>query len=368
MVPFLRPNLVTSDKLIPYLERIDHSRLYSNFGPLNCHFESLVLEGYFKGVGALTTVNNATTGLMLAISQVKRPSGRYALMPSFTFAATPLAAKWCGLEPYFVDIDPEKWCMDTAMVTSLVAQLGDDLAVVVPYATFGSCIDLEFYVRLHEQGIPVVVDAAPCFGSAGAAGNFGDGFPGLVVFSFHATKSFGIGEGGLVYSADVELIQALRQSSNFGFSANRTSSVLGLNAKMSEYSAAVALVTLECFPDKVKIRQKIHDMYVELLTQAGLLTGGWCLQSLDGSVAHQFFPILCDEKERNREVVERLSRRGIEARTYFAPACHHHDQFNSCPRTTMVVTERIEGRILSLPLWEEMTDRDINLVVRGLVE
>ena len=138
-IPFLRPNLVKNESIIPYLLEIDASRIYSNFGPLNTRFEQRVLDEYFNRVGAVTTVNNATIGLMLAISQCKRPKGKYALMPSFTFAATPLAAMWCGLEPFFIDIRSDEWCMDEKLLNEVLQMLGDEVAVVIPICYLWNC-------------------------------------------------------------------------------------------------------------------------------------------------------------------------------------------------------------------------------------
>lgn len=92
------------------LEKIDISHIYTNYGPLNQHFEEKIMSN-FSIVKAVTTVANATLGLMAAI-QFKKKKGKYALMPSFTFPATPLAAIWCGLEPYFIDVSLDDWCMD----------------------------------------------------------------------------------------------------------------------------------------------------------------------------------------------------------------------------------------------------------------
>ncbi|CAM3181476.1 UDP-4-amino-4-deoxy-L-arabinose-oxoglutarateaminotransferase YvfE [Paenibacillus larvae subsp. larvae DSM 25719] len=208
-IPFLRPNLVKKERLLSYFEKIEASRIYSNYGPLNHLFETRVIAQMFGGIGSAVTVHNATLGLMLAISQSKRPRGKYAVMPSFTFAATPLAAEWCGLEPYFLDIEPDDWQMNRAQLEETVERLGEQIALVVPYATFGSAIDFSIYNKLLQEGIPVVIDAAASFGTTIVedAAQFGKGFGGAVVFSFHATKTFGVGEGGLVYSADQDLIQ-----------------------------------------------------------------------------------------------------------------------------------------------------------------
>ncbi|MEH6944264.1 DegT/DnrJ/EryC1/StrS family aminotransferase [Bacillus sp. JJ722] len=367
-IPFLRPNLVKQDTFSGYLSQMEQSRIYSNYGPLNTLFENRVLNNYFGGSGAAVTVSNATIGLMLTINQHKRPKGQIALMPSFTFSATPLAAMWCGLEPYFIDINEDNWCMNEQLIQEALEKLGDKVAIVIPYATFGTDMDINFYKRLEERGMPVVFDAAPSFGTKGDNGSFGSDFPGFVVFSFHATKSFGIGEGGLVYSADTDLIQQLRRAGNFGFSTNRETISQGLNSKLSEYSASIALATLDAFPEKMRQRQQIYQWYCEQFQQNAVLKNEWQLQKINGSVAHQFMPVLCPKDRRNSDYVKLLADNHIEARTYFSPSCHHQQYFTSFNRTLMSVTDNISERILSLPLWEEMKESNVKEITHVLAK
>jgi dTDP-4-amino-4,6-dideoxygalactose transaminase len=365
-IPFLKPNLVKKESYIRYIEQMEQSGIYSNFGPLNRALEQKVLETMFHSCGDVTTVNNATIGLMLAISQTKRTQGKYALMPSFTFAATPHAAIWCGLEPYFIDISPDDWCMNEQSLNEAIRDLGDKLAVVVPYATFGMNMDLTSYEKLIEKGIPVVVDAASSFGATFQGRHFGSGFHGTVVYSFHATKAFGIGEGGLIYSADNRLISRIRQAENFGFNHQRVSELNGLNGKMNELTAAVGLATLEAFPQKIQRRSEIYEKYIYHMSRNGLFEKGWTLQQIRGTIAHQFFPVLCPEDRWNHEIIDSLSAQQIEARTYFAPPCHQHPICSSFPAASMHWTEQICRRIVSLPLWETMHDQAVEDVVKAV--
>lgn len=363
-IPFLKPNIVKAEMVMKYLHEIEENRIYSNYGPLNTLFETKICSEYFSNEGLVTTVNNATTGLMLAISESKRPKGRYALMPSFTFAATPLAAKWCGLDPYFVDICSDTWCMDVNLVDDLIRRMGDEIAVIVPYAAFGTYMDLSYYKQLHNSGLPVVVDAAASFGAMEKNVQFGKDFPGLVVYSFHATKPFGIGEGGLVYSSNSDTILRIRQAGNFGFSSNREATLLGLNSKLTEYSSAIGLGTLESFFEKKGERLAIYEWYIELLNKKGLFKDGWATQKLAGSVPHQFMSVLCPEYTTNLSVVDLLAKHRIEARTYFSPPCHQHLQFYSSDFDDLSVTNQISQKIISLPLWEGMNYE----TVVGIVE
>lgn len=367
-IPYLRPRLVPLEEFAGYLRGLENDRIYSNFGPLNSRFEERVVAEYFGGTGAVTTVNNATSGLMLAIALAKRAGGRYAVMPSFTFAATPLAAMWAGLEPFFVDVDPDDFCVSLPELQRTVEQLGDSVAVVVPYAAFGYPMDLAPYAGLVSRGIPVVVDAAASFGTCLEATPFGTNFPGSIVFSFHATKAFGIGEGGLVYSRDAGFIDRLREAANFGFDADKISRSNGLNAKLPEISAAVALATLDRFPEKKRQRMEVHAWYREDLESRGLLSAGWAMQKQLGERAHVYFPLLCPPGVSNQKIVDRLAAGGIGMRTYFSPPCHQQPVFENFRRGTLSNTNGIAQRVLSCPIWEELTREDVSAIVTELAD
>lgn len=346
---------------------MQESGIYSNFGPLCREFQARVAAEIFEGHGVVTAVANATLGLTIALAVFARPTGRYVVMPSFTFAATPQAARAAGFEPYFVDISATEWSLQIEDVRRVVGELGDEVAAVMPYATFGNPIDLSGYAELHDSGVPVVVDAASSVGSR-TAEPFGRGFPGAVVFSLHATKAFGVGEGGLVYTADEASRAALMSAANFGFAEDRMATGWGTNAKLSELACAVGLAVLDEFPDRVALRSDLHESYLSALAERGGSALGVTTQALRGTVAHQFMPALLPEGLDSAPVIRHLASAGIEARTYFAPACHQQPWFAGCPREGLPVTESIAQRIVSLPLWEGMEDVHVERVVDTLVE
>ncbi|MFS0919252.1 aminotransferase class I/II-fold pyridoxal phosphate-dependent enzyme [Brevibacillus sp. 179-C 1.1 NHS] len=366
-IPFLKPNVVKIEQYISYLEQIDDNRLYSNYGPLNRRFEENILTDFYNEIGAVTTVNNATTGLILAISLRKRENAKYAVMPSFTFSATPLAAMWCGLQPYFIDIEPTEWCMDNQILKETIEHLGEEVAVVVPYATFGTSLDLPYYQKLENDGIPVVIDAAASFGCLNEnLEQFGKGFTGAVVYSFHATKAFGIGEGGIIYSTDKEYIKKIRHAANFGYVSSRSSLLLGLNGKLSEYMSAIGIATLDVYQEKISKRQEIHEWYVRGIDEIRLRHKGWELQRTHGRIPYQTMSILCPKNMDNEVIIQKLGQQGIECRMYFSPPCHKQDHFIQMPRTDLSVTEEVCSRIISLPFWEEMNQDQVKRVVLAL--
>ncbi len=366
-IPFLRPSLPRASAYAAYLNEIDENGWYSNFGPLNERFEQRALDEYFSGRGAMTTVGNCTLGLMLALSVMKRPGGKYVVMPSFTFAATALAAVWAGLTPYFVDISPDDWVAESDAIDAALAELGDDVAAVVVYNTFGNAIDLGPLAQIHQSGVPVIIDAAPSFGAKHINGSFfGQDFPGAVVFSLHATKPFGIGEGGLVYSADANLIARIRSLSNFGFESPGVSTGHGFNAKLPEVLAAVALAVLDVFPQKLQRLAYLFDLYLERMTSAGILEAGVSLQRVSGEMPHQFMPILIPENLDVDLIEQGMRAGGVGVRRYFMPSCHSQVQMEGFPHADLSVTEAVSGRVICLPLWDGMSEYQVDKVVAVL--
>ena len=82
--------------------------------------------------------------------------------------------------------------------------------------------------------------------------HYGQDFSGMIVYSFHATKPFGIGEGGLIYSKMKKIYNVLKRMGNFGFDTNRECTMMGFNCKMSEYAAAIGIATMKKWDDKLK--------------------------------------------------------------------------------------------------------------------
>lgn len=356
--PLVDPNPPRLSAHLDVLTRVEQSGIYSNNGPELRAFEAEATDSLFDGQGACLGVANATLGLMLAIRQTAgrdRGTGKLALMPAFTFAATAQAAEWCGLTPLLADIDPNDWSMCPAAEERLLQKHAGRIAVVVPYATFGNAIDLDRYtwiMRRHQVG--VVVDAAASLGTIDAEGQgFGAGAPFPVVYSLHATKTFAVAEGGLIHCGDPALIDELRAMANFGFAGSRSAAMPGMNAKMSELVAAMARLKLAELEKVAARRADIEASYRETLD-------GMTLQAVEGvRRALQFMPaLLPDRIDRNRFVAA-LAADGIGCGTYFSPHLgqqpwiRDHAVVGATP-----AADRVADRIVSLPISDRMTAAD----------
>lgn len=359
-IPFLRPNPAKLSLRAKDLAEIEASGIFSNYGPVNTRFEARLGQTVFGSERCCVTVGNATLGLMLAVKQAVgwKPRQRYALMPSFTFAAAAQAALWCGLTPLLCDVDQETWLPDPRAEDALLSRYGDEIAVLLPNATFGNCLDLGRYHRISKaRGIPLVVDAAAALGSLDAGGRpFGIGCPHPLIFSMHATKAFATGEGGVVYSANPELVASIRAMGNFGFGVPRNATMPGLNAKLSEVCALLALAKLDEFD---AVAQRRHDLFEHYRT----LLPEFTFQKMTGRrVAHQFVAVLLPESCRGRVpvVIETLRQQGIGAARYFVPHLAAQPFFReTCVAGDLPVTEALSDRIVALPMSDTLGEDEV---------
>lgn len=368
-IPFLRPSPPQLSQMITGLTEIEQSGVFTNYGPMNARFEGELERRLFEAPGTTLTVCNATIGLMLAIKNAvvtrRRQRARYALMPAFTFAAAAQAAEWIRLTPLLCDIEPDGWTPCPRSEERLIQRYGSQIAVIVPYATFGNCIDLERYDWLSQRyGIPVVVDAAASLGALDSRGRaFGTGFNHPIVFSMHATKAFSVGEGGIIHCADPATIRRLREMGNFGFGQPRTATMPGLNSKLSEVAALVGLTQLERYEEVVARRIALARRYAEKLP-------GWTFQHINGQrQVPAMMPVLPPDSHRGSraELQQGLAQAGIGSAAYFSPHLGQQPHLaGKIESDDLPVTDRIASDLLALPLWDGMSLEEVDLVCATL--
>lgn len=362
-VPLLRPDLPQADALLPWLRRMDAAAWYSNFGPLVRELEETLACQWPVPPSALAadglpplhvvTLNNGTAPLELGIAALAPAAGGAVLMPSYAFPAAPAAALRNGLRPLLADCDPGHWQLTPALARQAATRHA--LALVMPVATFGCPVDTAAWDAFAEEtGIPVLIDAAAAFGNQGV------GRRAAVAFSFHATKPFGIGEGGALATRDAALAQRVRCRSNFGFDGDLVLQAGG-NAKMSEYAAAVALAQWQRWPELQLRRRALWQRYAPAL--AGLpgvrLQQGAGPDCLPGTLTVTL-PAPADT------VAARLAAAGIQTRRWYYPPLHCHPAFAACARTALPVTGRLASHALGLPWFAGMTATQCEAVVAAL--
>jgi dTDP-4-amino-4,6-dideoxygalactose transaminase len=364
MIRFQSPVLPSVDRVAQYFAASESARRFANSGP--CH-EQLVdrLQQWFAPRDLhCVPLSSGTDALLLGIAALvdRTHEGRdKVLLPSFTFAAVANAVVWAGLRPVFVDVHPKTWHLDATALAAALEELGDRVALVLAASTFGFPPPPEqrraWESLCRDAGVPLLVDSAAGFGAVARDGVPLGGQGDAEIFSFHATKPFAIGEGGLLVTGDADVASRVRRLSNFGFVDQLVGPEVGLNAKLAEWPAATALAVLDRFEEVLATRRGSARAMVIRLAEVG-----YGVQSDVGDGAWQFVPAVAPSDEIRDRALALAVERNVELRTYYTPL-HTMPAFATAARGDLTVTERLGRRMLSLPMANDLTPEDAERVV-----
>lgn len=361
-IPVLIPYLPTLDAVLPYLQRIDQTRRYTNFGPL-----CLELEQRFRQLLASPTQKpfvcsaaNATLGLEIALLALGLKEKANVLIPALTFVATATSVRSAGHEPVFADVDPHSWQLTPALARACCKNYAIDC--VMPVATYGTPLDVNGWDAFAaETGIPVLIDAA------GALGNQLVGSRCHVVYSLHATKILSSVEGAIIASMSETFIDKVRRLSNFGIDLGSGQIELaGTNAKLSEYHAAVGLASLDAW-DVTRERRRFAWQHQHDIIRSSLPSLRW--QQGSAGHVHTVMPILLPDEFSNRSVQHQLASKGIETRAWYCPPLPQQPAFARHHRVgTLEVSQWLGQQLLGLPFHLELTPEHGKHILAALTE
>lgn len=326
MIRVLTPKMPTIDAALPYIRRSEEARWYSNFGPNVLDLEHRLSEKY---AGAyVVTCANATAGLEMVYTLKMIEGYRKIELPALTFPATWLAANRSGLEIIPIDVDKDTW------VAPGVSGFG------VP--TYAPVVDAAG--AFGEQSVPLLKEGM------------------VAVFSMHATKSVGAGEGGYCVTWDEQEAAALRQFSNFGMEKG-VSVFTGSNCKMSEYAAAMALASLDAWDREAWLQ--LFDWYENHLPAC-------VVKQKRPRGAYSLLPVKLPVAAG--PVLERMKTAGVECRRWYTPTLDQHPlflhrgnrEYRRAHPVNLPVTEDLAERLLGLPYHLFLTEQDVKQVCETL--
>lgn len=356
---FVRPNLPTVSEWAPFLEASYAARQFSNFGPAATQLERELTESWAPAGREAVLVSSATAGLVAALLALDA-RGPVAL-PSFTFPATAHAVCLAGCTPVLCDINDETWEMDPD--AAAVAVTERKCVAIVHVRAFGLCRDLSPMEEVaRAAGVPLIVDAAAAFGGRVADGTLVGGAGDVEVMSFHATKPFGIGEGGVVVTRS-ELAARVRRVINFSL-AGRDVEGRGLNAKLSEFGAAVGLAMLPRFDEQLAARERNVKRLLQTVREADV--GSPPIRA--GRPPWQCLPLDLSTGAKRDGVLADLSDRGVEARTYYADGLHRTHAFRDCATGELPATDALCERILCFPVYADASEHEMDELTGALRE
>jgi dTDP-4-amino-4,6-dideoxygalactose transaminase len=340
-----------------WTEEIHSNRWYTNFGPLNQRFET-AMQRFMADAGSpgldVGTFSSATTGLELILKAMDLPERAKVLVPALTFPATALAVINAGHEPVLGDVHMGSW--DLTAETALAIHASTPLGAVMPVSAFGRPIETRQWVDFQRKtGVPVLLDAAAALGQQPVPAEL------TAVFSLHATKPFGVGEGGLVATGDTELLKKAKSLSNFGFLGPAgVVQAIGTNAKFGEYYAAVGLAQIDRWDLVRSRRQRILDLYQAKLAKLG---NRIVLQQGVGDFIPAVFPVYVPGK--GKRIHEALAQKNIQTRYWYLPLLNKHPALADLPivgpdglKNSEVLAEGLVG----LPFHAFLDEDDIDLI------
>jgi len=347
----IKPDL---KKLQKYLEKINDSSWFTNFGPLHNELKDR-LEAYL-GVKNLLLVSNGTSALQVAGMALGTQS---VLTTPFTFVATASAFKSQNLGLAFSDIDPLSFnlCPKGVDAFYLNDQMNtNDFDTIVPTHVYGNPCDVEGLRQVADKhGKKLIYDTAHAFSvklGDQSVLNYGD----ASTLSFHATKVFHTVEGGAVVFKNASDYEKALDIINFGIRPGQGIVRTGLNAKLNEYQAAVGLVNLEIIDDVIDHRRELFEHYTRELGDYVELPKWHNRASKNGA----YMAIKLRDKEELKKVSDGLSSLAIQTRNYFSPCLSQ--VFCSGIQVELSVSKMLTQSVLCLPLHAYMSLKDVKTV------
>lgn len=364
--PFDKP-IYTTRPVLPDINKVNlrlievwESQWLTNMGKQHEYLEN-ELKKVLK-VKSLSLFNNGTIALMVACKSLEI-SGEVITTP-FTFAATPHALNWAGLEPKFCDIDEQTLNINPQKIEELITV---NTKAILGVHVFGiPCAVKEIDDIAKKYDLKVIYDAAHAFETeleGIGIGNFGD----ITMFSMHSTKLMHTIEGGILTYKDQELGRKINQLKNFGIDTNSQEQeydLIGLNGKLNEVQAVIGQEVLKIREIERQKRSKILNLYNERLSKIEGIT--MVSRGDTSQESFQYFPIRIRDSRVTRNILHnRLQDYNIFTRKYFYPLCSNFNCYKNIDTANpfnLPVANRISEEILCLPYYGGLNDNDINKI------
>ncbi|OGO50361.1 MAG: erythromycin biosynthesis sensory transduction protein eryC1 [Chloroflexi bacterium RBG_16_68_14] len=339
-------------------EVLSSGRLY--LGPQTEAFEEEFAA--YCGASYGVACSSGTDALILALQACGVGPGDEVITVSHTFIATVAAIALVGATPVFVDIHPQTYTMD---ISQLPAAVTARTKAVLPVHLYGHPVDMgPLLAFTRSRGLTVIEDAAQAHGArerGRPVGGLGD----AGCFSFVFTKNLrAYGDAGMLVTSDRAIAERARRLRDHGRSARYEHVEFGWNARIDEVQAAILRLKLPLLDGWIARRRAHARAYDEALGSAGIATP---FEAPDVTHVYHQYVVQVDDREAVRA---ELARRGVETGVHYPIPCHLQEACRGLGYGpgALPVTERCAGRILSLPVYPELTEEQRARVVTSLLE
>jgi len=367
-IPYTRPSITE-------LEIAYATDAAANGWGEDCYGYILRFEEAFKlhlGVNYAIATSSCTGALHMGMHALGIGAGDEVIMADTNWIATAAPIVHLGATPVFVDILPDSWCLDPEQVEAAITP---KTKAIVAVHLYGNLCDMDALLTIGQRhGIPVIEDAAEAVGSvyhrkrAGSMGHFG-------AFSFHGTKTITTGEGGMFVTNDPDLYEQVLTLSNHGRVRGQSKlfwpDMVGFKYKMSNIQAAIGCAQMERINELISRKREILQAYIEEFSSLGIPHKGFNPESDGCSVGAWMTTVVMDtpsEKSTLSVTLQAgLSKRGIDARPFFAPLSST-PPFRNLPigHTDRKWAYSIPPVALNLPCSHEISQAEIHYVCSAI--
>ncbi len=314
----------------------------------------------FTGSGFCIGCASGTDALILALKSVGIQPGDEVITVSHSAVATVAAIELVGGVPVFADIDPVTRCMETAQISSLISE---KTKVILPVHIYGQPARMKEILSIARQNnLKVIEDCAQAHGAeteGKKVGTFGD----AGTFSFYPTKNLGaLGDGGAVVTNSSELAEYLKALREYGWKSRYISDFPGMNSRLDEIQAAVLRVKLSHLSKDNARRREIAEHYFSAIDGVHIIPPA----RIEGTLhAMHLFVVECEKRDGLQQF---LKREEVGAAIHYPMAIHQQPAYAGRIRDSenLPQTERLYRRILSLPMYPELTNEQVERVCSAL--
>jgi dTDP-4-amino-4,6-dideoxygalactose transaminase len=343
---------------------LDHGA-YIN-GPEVAELEAALCA--FTGARAALAVASGTDALVMPMMAMGLGPGDAVFLPAFTYNATASAVILAGATPVFVDVRGRDFGLDPAHLDRRIGELKREgrlsPKLVIAVDLFGIPADYEAIFEVCEShGLSVLADAAQSFG-ARWDGRWAGNIAPVTATSFFPAKALGgYGDGGAIFFRDLELHEACEQIRWHGTDAGRKESVrVGFNGRLDSLQCAVVLEKLTIFEEELARRRQVAAIY------DGRLANHIDPQAF-GRGCESGYGLYTVAIDRRDEVQARLKQDGVPTAIYYSQPLHRMAAFRPYAEgAALPESDRLAGRVLSLPMHPYLTDAQAHYVADRLVE
>ncbi len=333
-------------------------------GPRVAALEQAV--AHYVGSTQAVGVASGSDALLLSLMALGVKTGDEVITVPFTFFATAGAISRLGAKPVFIDIEPDSFNMNPALLEPAVTKR---TKAIIPVHLFGQCANMEAINDMtRAKKIGVIEDACQAIGAVRhgrKAGVLGD----LACFSFFPSKNLGgFGDGGMVTTDDPELAESISMLRVHGSRVRYVHEAIGINSRLDALQAAVLSVKLKYLDQWANSRRRNASRYEALFARKNLGDRVRLPVTQPGNV-HVFnqFTVRVQNRDDLRAF---LTSKGVGTEIYYPLPMHLQNCYRDLGyhKGAFPVSERAAEEVLSLPIYAELTEAQQQYVVDSIAE